>query len=61
LVSGANKWQFNVVMPCSRGVDHRIRKIGESIVYLSVISGAGHFPNLEQPQRFNHLIKDFLG
>jgi pimeloyl-ACP methyl ester carboxylesterase len=27
---------------------------------LSVISGAGHFPNLEQPQRFNHLIKDFL-
>jgi 3-oxoadipate enol-lactonase len=27
---------------------------------LSVISGAGHFPNLEQPQRFNDLLKDFL-
>lgn len=28
---------------------------------LSVMSGAGHFPNLEQPERFNHLIEDFLG
>jgi proline iminopeptidase len=28
---------------------------------LSVISGSGHFPNLEQPQRFNDLLEDFLG
>lgn len=28
---------------------------------LEIFDGAGHFPHVEQPQRFAHLVHDFLG
>jgi pimeloyl-ACP methyl ester carboxylesterase len=31
------------------------------VVQMEIIAGAGHLPNMEQPEHFNRILGDFLG